>query len=124
MVGDEVDKGLTRFSQNSKYQPTTFTTAHPMTPGSSATPSTSVTQPPYGMPLNYLGGQTPPAHNTSTTLYTSEPVPVSSIPPTSAIPDQANFVPPFAPMSAGSNTAATGVRYAAPQAPHAPPPAV
>jgi hypothetical protein len=70
MVGDEVAKDLTRFSQNSKYQPTTFTTAHPTIPSSSATPSTSVTQTPYGMPLNYLGGQTPPTHNTSMTLFT------------------------------------------------------
>jgi hypothetical protein len=123
MVGDEVAKGLTRFSQNSKYQPTTFATAHPTTPSSLATLSTSATQPSYGMPLNYFGGQTPLTHNTSMTLYTSEPIPISSILLTSAKPEQASFVPPFAPTGASSSTA-TGVRYAAPHAPHAPPPAV
>jgi hypothetical protein len=57
MVGDEVAKGLAKFSQNSKNQPTTFATTYPMTPSSSATPNTSVTQPPYGMLLNYFGGK-------------------------------------------------------------------
>jgi hypothetical protein len=43
MVGEEIAKGLTRFSQNSKYQPTTVATTHPAEPRSSATPSTSAT---------------------------------------------------------------------------------
>jgi hypothetical protein len=86
MVGEEIAKGLAMFSQNSKYQPTTFASAHPMAPSSSATPNTLVTQLPYDMLLNYYGGQTPPAQNASMTLYTSEPVPISSIPPTSTIP--------------------------------------
>jgi hypothetical protein len=42
MVGDEVAKCLAKFSKNSKYQPTTFATTHPMTPSTSSTPSTSV----------------------------------------------------------------------------------
>jgi phage anti-repressor protein len=54
MVRDEVSKGLAKFSQDSKYQPTTFATTHPTSPSPSATPSTSVTQLPYGMPLNYF----------------------------------------------------------------------
>jgi hypothetical protein len=86
MVGEEIAKGLAKFSQNSKYQPTTVATAHPTTLSSSATPSTSATQPLYGMPLNYFGGQTPLAYNTSMTLYTLEPVPISSTPPTLVIP--------------------------------------
>jgi hypothetical protein len=69
MVGDEVTKSLAKFSQNSKYQPTTFATTHPMAPNPSATPSTSVTQPPYGMLLNYFSGQTPLAHKTAMTLH-------------------------------------------------------
>jgi hypothetical protein len=113
---DEVAKGLAKFSQNSKYQPTTFATTHPTATSPSATPNTSATQPPYGMPLNYFSRQTPPTRNTSMTLYTSEPVPISSIPPTSIISGQASIVPPLAPTSAGSNTA-TRVRYAAPHAP-------
>jgi hypothetical protein len=44
MVGDEVAKGLVKFSQNSKYQPTTFATTYPTTTSPSATPSTSATQ--------------------------------------------------------------------------------
>jgi hypothetical protein len=47
MVGEEIAKVLTKFSQNSKYQPTTVAIAHLMTPSSSATPSTSMTQPLY-----------------------------------------------------------------------------
>jgi hypothetical protein len=120
MVGDEVAKGLAKFSQNSKYQPTTFATTHPMAPSPSVTPSTSVTQPPYGMPLNYFSGQIPPAHKTAMTLYTPEPIPISSIPPTSAIPGQASIVPPIVPTGAGSNTT-TEIRYAAPHAPQATP---
>jgi hypothetical protein len=119
MVGEEVAKGLAKFSHNSKYQPTTFATTHPMAPSSSSTPSTSTTQPPYGMPLNYFSGQTPPARNTSMTLYMPEPVPISSIPPTLAILGQASIAPLLAPMDAGSNTA-TGVRYSAPRAPNTP----
>jgi hypothetical protein len=57
MVGEEIAKGLAKFSQNSKYQLTTFATTHPMAPSSSATPSTSATQPPYGVPLNYFVGK-------------------------------------------------------------------
>jgi hypothetical protein len=120
MVGDKVAKGLTKFSQNSKYQPTAFATTHPTTPSPSATPSTSVTQPPYGMSLNYFSEQTPPAHKTAMTPYTPEPIPISSIPPTLAIPGQASTVPPIVAMGPGSNTA-TGVRHAAPHASHAPP---
>jgi hypothetical protein len=116
MVEEEIAKGLAKFSQNSKYQPTTVATTHLMTPSSSATPSTSATQLPYGMPLNYFGGQTPLAHNTSMTLYTTEPVPISTIPPTSAMPGTASFMPSLAPVSTSSNTMA-GVRYAAPQPP-------
>jgi hypothetical protein len=116
MVGDEVAKGLAKFSQNSKYQPTTFTTTHPTAPSPSATPSTSATQPSYGMPLNYFSRQTPPAHKTAMTLYTSEPIPISSIPPTSAIAGQASIVPPIVPTGADNNTA-TGVRHAAPHTP-------
>jgi hypothetical protein len=106
---------LAKFSHNSKNQPTTVATAHLMTPSSSATPSTSVTQPPYGMPLNYFGGQTPPAHNTSMTLYKLEPVPISTILPMLAIPSTASFVAPLVSASASSSTT-TGVRYAAPHA--------
>jgi hypothetical protein len=104
-VGEEVAKGLAKFSQNSKYQPITFATTHPTAPSSSATPSTSVTQPPYGMSLSYFSGQTPLVYNTSIPLYTPEPVPISSILPTSTIPGQASIVPPIAPMGADSNTA-------------------
>jgi hypothetical protein len=120
MVGEEIAKGLAKFSQNSIYQPTTISTTHLTTPSSSATPSTSMTQPPYGLPLNYFDGQTPPAHNTSMTLYTSEFVPISTIPPTSAIPGTASFVPPLAPTGASSNTTAE-IRYVAPHAPQPPP---
>jgi hypothetical protein len=116
MVGDEVAKSLAKFSQNSKYQSTTFVTTHPTATSSLATPSTSATQPPYAMPLNYFNGQIPLAHHTSMTLYTPELVPISSIPPISAIPGQASIVQPLAPMSAASNTA-TRVRYAAPHSP-------
>jgi hypothetical protein len=116
MVGEEVGKGLAKFLQNSKYQPTTFATTHPTTPCSSTTPSTSVTQPLYGMPLNYFSGQTPPARNTSMTLYKPGPVPISRIPPTLAILGQASIVPLLAPTGAGSNTT-TRVRYAAPHVP-------
>jgi hypothetical protein len=123
MVGEEIAKRLAMFSQNSKYQPTTVATAHLMTPSSSATPSASVTQPPYDMPLNYFGGQTPSAQSTSMMLYTPEPIPISTIPPTSAILDTASFVPPLAPVSTGSNTT-TGVRYAAPHTLQPPSPTV
>jgi hypothetical protein len=34
MVWEEIAKGLAKFSQNSKYQPTTAATAHVMTPSS------------------------------------------------------------------------------------------
>jgi hypothetical protein len=114
MVREEIARGLAKFSQNSKYQPTIVDTTH------LTTPSTSATQPSYDMPLNYFGGQTPPAHNTSMTLYTPEPVPISTIPPTLVIPGTASFMPPLAPVSTGSNTTA-GVRYAAPHAPQPPP---
>jgi hypothetical protein len=120
IVGDEVAKGLAKFSQNSKYQPTTFATMHPMTPSSSATPSTAVTQPLYGTPLNYFSGQTPSAHNSSVTLYTLKPVPFSSIPPSSTVPGQASIMPLLAPTGVGNNTS-TRVRSVAP---HAPPPVV
>jgi hypothetical protein len=123
MVRDEVGKGLAKFSQKSEFQSTSFATTYPTTPSSSATPSTSTTQPPYGMPLNYFSEQTPPTHNTTMTFYTPELVPISCIPPTSAIPGQATIVPPIAPTGADHNTA-TGVRYAAPHAPHAPPPVI
>jgi hypothetical protein len=83
IVEEEIAKGLAKFSQNSKYQPATFATTHPTTPRSSATPSTSTTPLPYGMPLNYFSGQTPSVHNTSMTLYTLEPVSISTIPTTS-----------------------------------------
>jgi predicted small metal-binding protein len=116
MVGEELAKGLAQFSQNSKYQPTTFATTHPSSPSSSATPSTSVTQLAFGMPLNYFSEQTPLTHNASMTLYTPKPVPISSIPPTLAIPGHASIMPRIAPMGAGSNNA-TRVRYAAPHAP-------
>jgi hypothetical protein len=43
MVWEEIAKGLAKFSQNSKYQPTTIATTHPTAPSSLATPSTSVT---------------------------------------------------------------------------------
>jgi hypothetical protein len=109
MVGEEIAKCLAKFSQNSKYQPTTCATTHPTSPSSSATPSTSMTQLSYSILLNYFSRQTPPARDTSMTLYTSEPVPISSIPPTLAIPDQASIMPPIAPTGAGSNTT-TGVR--------------
>jgi hypothetical protein len=72
------------------------------------------------MPLNYFGGQTPPAHNTFMTFYTLEPVPISTIVPMLAIPGTASFMPPLAPVSTGSNTT-VGVRYAAPHAPQPPP---
>jgi hypothetical protein len=120
MVLDEVAKGLAKFSQNSKYQPTTFATTHPTASSPSATPSTSATQPLYGMLLNYFSGQTPLAHKTAMTLYTPKLVPISSILPTLSIPGQASIVPPLGPTGAGSNTI-TGVRYAAP---HAPPPVI
>jgi hypothetical protein len=120
MVGDEVVKGLDKFSQNSEYHPTTFATTHPTSPSPSATHSTSATQPPYGMQLNYFSRQTSPVHKTAMTLYTPEHIPISSIPPTSAIPDQASIVPPIVPMGASSNIT-TGVRHAAPHAPQAPP---
>jgi hypothetical protein len=123
MIGEEIAKGLAKFLQNSKYHPTTVATTHPTTPCSSATPNTSATQPPYDMPLNYFGGQTHPAHNTSITLYTPEPVPISTIPLTSAIPGLASFVPPLAPTGVDSNTT-TGVRYAAPHTPQPPPPII
>jgi hypothetical protein len=71
------------------------------------------------MPLNYIGGKTPPAHNTSMTLYTPKPIPTSTILPTSAIPGTANFVPPLTPVSTGRNTT-VGVRYATPHAPQPP----
>jgi hypothetical protein len=116
MVGEEIAKGLAKFSQNSKYHPATFATTHPTTPSSSATPSTSATPPPYDMLLNYFSGQRPPIHNTSMTLYTPEPLPISSIPPASAIPGQANFMPPLASMGVGGNAAA-GVRYTMPHVP-------
>jgi hypothetical protein len=93
IVGEEIAKGLAKFSQNSKYQPAAFATAHPTTPSSSATPSTSATPPPYDMPLNYFSGQTPLVNNTFMTLYTPEPIPISTIPPTSATLGQANFGP-------------------------------
>jgi hypothetical protein len=57
---------------------------------------------------------------TSMTLYMPEPVPISTIPPTSAIPGPASFMPPLACTGAGSNTT-TGIRYAAPHAPQPPP---
>jgi hypothetical protein len=120
MMGEEIAKGLATFSQNSKYQPATFATTHPTVPSSSATPSTSVTPPPYDMPLNYFSGQMPPVHNTSMTLYTSEPVPISTIPPTSVVPSQANFVPPLESTGAGGN-ASVRVRYIAPHATTTPP---
>jgi hypothetical protein len=50
------------------------------------------------------------------TLYTPEPIPISSIPPTLAIPGQASIMSPIVPMGADSNTA-TGVRHAPPHAP-------
>jgi hypothetical protein len=96
MVGDEVAKGLAKFSQNSKYQPTTFATTHPTTPSPSATPTTSATQPSYGMTLNYLSGQISPAHKTAMTIYTPRPIPISSM-PTLAIPDQGSIMPPIVP---------------------------
>jgi hypothetical protein len=34
MVWEEIAKGLAKFSQNSKYQPTIAATAHVMTPSS------------------------------------------------------------------------------------------
>jgi hypothetical protein len=116
MVGEEIAKGLAKFSQNSKYRSTTFATAYPTTPRSSATPSASATPPPYGMPLNYFSGQTPSTHNTSMTLYTPEPVPISTIVPTLAIPVQASFRPPLTSAGASGN-AATGVRYTTPHMP-------
>jgi hypothetical protein len=119
MVGEEIAKGLTKFSQNSKYQPATFATTHPTAPSSSATPSTSATPPPYGMSLNYFSEQTPPVHNTTMTIYTVEPVPISTIPPTSVIPGQANIVPPLASTGVRGNAAA-GVRYTAPHVPQPP----
>jgi hypothetical protein len=93
-----------------------FATTQPTAPSPLATPSTSATQPSYGMPLDYFSEQTPPAHKTAMTLYTPEPVPISTIPPTSAIPSQASIVPLLAHTGAGNNTI-TEVRYTAPQAP-------
>jgi hypothetical protein len=116
MVGEEIAKCLAKFSQNSKYQPATFATTHSTAPSSSVTPSTSATPPTYGMSLNYFRGQTLPVHNTSMTLYTPEPVPISTIPPTSTIPGLVNFMPPLASTGAGGN-AAGGVRYTTPHAP-------
>jgi hypothetical protein len=116
MVGEEIAKCLAKFSQNSKYQPATFATTYSTTPSSSVTPSTSTIPPPYGMPLNYFSGQTLPVHNTSMPLYTPEPVPISTILPTSAIPGQANFMPPLASTGVGGN-AAGGVQYTTPHAP-------
>jgi hypothetical protein len=116
ILGEEIAKGLAKFSHNSKYQPTIVATAHLMTSSSSATPGTSATQPSYGMPLNYFGRQTLLAHNTSMTLYMPEPIPISTILPTSAMPGTASFMPSLAPVSTSSNTTA-GVRYAAPHAP-------
>jgi hypothetical protein len=81
MVGEEIAKGLAKFLQNSKYQSTTVATAHVLTPSSSATPSTSVAQPSYDMLLNYFGGQTPLAHNTSITFYMPESIPMTEPPP-------------------------------------------
>jgi hypothetical protein len=75
------------------------------------------------MPLSYFSEQTPPAHNTSMTLYTPEPVPISTIPPTSARPGQVSFVPPLMSVGAGGN-AATEVRYTTPHAPQPPPPII
>jgi hypothetical protein len=117
MVGDEIAKGLAKFSQNSKYQPTTFATTHPTTPSPSATPTTSATQPSYGMTLNYLSGQISPAHKTAMTIYTPRPIPISSM-PTLAIPDQGSIMPPIVPPPhrADSNTTSE-VRYAAPHTP-------
>jgi hypothetical protein len=123
MVGEDIAKWLAKFSHNSKYQPTTVTTAHLTTPSSSATPSTSAAQPPYVMPLNDFGGQTPPAHNTSMMLYTPKPIPISTILPTSAIPGQTGSVPPLSSTGAGGNAAAR-VRYTTPHAPQPPPPIV
>jgi hypothetical protein len=120
MVEEEIAKGLAKFSQNSKYQLTSIATAHPTTPSSSATPSTSATQPPYGMLLNYFVGPTPLVYNTSMTLCTPEFLPISSIPPTSALSGQTSIVPPLAPTSTSSNTIA-GVRYTTPHASEAPP---
>jgi hypothetical protein len=54
------------------------------------------------------------------TLYMSEPVPISTIPPTSAIPGQTSFVPPLTSTSAGGDAAA-GVRYTIPHTPQPPP---
>jgi hypothetical protein len=116
MVGEETAKGLAKFSQNSKYQPTTFATAHPTTPSSSAKPSTSSTPLPNDMLLNYFSGQTPPANNTFMTLYMLQPVPISTISPTLAIPGQASFVPPLASTGAGGN-ATIRVRYTTPHVP-------
>jgi hypothetical protein len=125
MVGEEIAKGLAKFSKNSKYQPATFATTHLTAPSLSSTPSTSATPPPYGMLLNYFSGQTPLVHNNSMTLYMPEPVPISTIPPTSAIPSPANFVPSLASMGVGGN-AAVRVWYTVPHAPqsHAPPPLI
>jgi hypothetical protein len=120
MVGEEIAKGLAKFSQNSKYQPPTFAISHRTALSSLAAPSTSASQPPYSMPLNYFCGQTPLAHTTSMTLYMPEPIPISTISPTSATPDTTSFVPPHVPTGAAGNSA-TGFRYAAPQAPQTPP---
>jgi hypothetical protein len=43
MVGEEIAKGLAKFSKNSKYQPATFATTHLTAPSLSSTPSTSAT---------------------------------------------------------------------------------
>jgi hypothetical protein len=53
------------------------------------------------------------------TLHAPEPVPISSILPTSVIPNQTSIVPPLTSTGAGSNTTA-GVRYIVPHAPQAP----
>jgi hypothetical protein len=123
MVGEEIAKGLAKFSQNSKYQPATIATTHPTAPISSATPCTLATPPLYGMPLNYFSGQMPPVHNTSMTLYTSEPIPISTIPPTLVVPDKANFMSPLASIGASGNATA-GIRYTAPHMPQPPPPII
>jgi hypothetical protein len=61
----------------------------------------------------------PLTYNTSMTLHAPEPVPISSILPTSVIPSQTSIVPPLTSTGAGSNTTA-GVRYIVPHAPQAP----
>jgi hypothetical protein len=54
------------------------------------------------------------------TLYTPEPVPISSIPLALAIPSHTSIMQPLAPTGASSNTIAR-VRYTTPHAPQAPP---